>query len=188
MEAMYIRHQQFIILLLAVLTLLTGTYSQAATSGVYSKKGLSFQLPKDWSVVSDDKLIDEREVVVRVTDTSKIVITMIAKKLLEKDHAHAQLATSLKRFADKFNQRHHIEKFQMSGQVKQIKSHRHGHEGLMESRNGIYTNNKPIEAIREFYRFDLKNTVLFLTLDTNRAEYRSTGTGLGVLMDSLKAK
>lgn len=174
------------LLLLITLTLFIGGCSNSQAADTYSKDGISFQLPKQWSVSNDSQLFDERSIAINTTATSVVLIEGFAKDLLEREPEHKQLSSSLKRYANNFKKRDITTKLQTSQPITEETVQRLGHNGLKETQKFIIADKVNELSIREYYRLDTKDEVIFITMDTNKDEYPQAASGFDVILKSFK--
>lgn len=188
MRTMLLQRRDIATVFMTVLCLLVGSSSHAATAEVYSKKGLGFQLPAAWNVISDNKEGDDRVVQVRANGNATVTLTLFNKKKFMKDSKNKQIPSSLKQFAEKYNTRTSVSGLNKVGPAKLQTAHRLGYSGLVETQEVTLPNDGRSEVIHEHYRVDIKETVVFVTLDCHRVDYKLNLPGFSSLLRSIVIK
>jgi hypothetical protein len=175
-----------VFILLSMIILLVGGCNDTQAANAYSKDGVSFKVPKNWAVLNDSQMFDERKIVVQTNGTSLVTIEYFSKPLLEREPEHKIIATSLKRYANNFNKRDITAKLQTPQPIAQETVQRDGHTGLKETQKFIIANKINETSVREYYRLDTKDEVVFITMDTSADDYKKISSGFDTILNSFK--
>jgi len=160
--------------------------SNSQAANLYQKQGIQFQYPKIWSVETDSKLFDEHTVALKTTTTSVVLVESYNRRILEREQEHKSLKSSLERFARQYAQRDFTAKLQNQEPIKQTFIERDGYTGLKEVQKFSISDKINETSIREYYRLNGTDTVVFVVMDTSKKEINKTAMGLEQILKSLK--
>ena len=177
-------------ILLVVFSLLVGSSHDSQAATTYRKDQLSFKLPTGW-VAKEDYMApgSRRSIGVDTTGASLILMEIYFKPQWEyAAHAKKDTSSLLEQYAARFKKFDIVAKLQPKQQQPWIQSkvQRKGHEGLRETQKFVITDLIDENSIREFYRIDVKDEIVFITMDTAEDEYKQTAAGLEVILGSFK--
>ncbi len=175
-----------LVALFSILSLVSGCHAEESTHS-YAKNGLSFHYPATWKINDDFLLPGTRRALSVETPTPSIIrIEMYAKDTLLYTPEYRQYDTSLKQFAKRYNKLDVGAKLTKPEPITQKYVERGHWKGLRETQPyniGTYVNET---LVREFYRMDTKNEIVFITMDTSKDEYKSTSAGFDTILKSFK--
>lgn len=170
--------------LLLTFTVLAGSSHATQAANTYHKDQLSFKLPTGWAAKEDFRSPGSlRSIGVDTTGRSQILIEMYSKDLLLNLAEYRQHISSLKQHALRFNRYDITAKPQP---ITQSTIQRKGHKGLKETQKFIVSELVNEHQIREFYRIDVKDEIVFITMDTAENEYEQTAAGLELILATFK--
>lgn len=157
------------------------------TDKTYSKDGLTFSYLPGWTVDEDVMFPGARRSLVIDSPTKSLVsIEMYAKKALAAHPEYREYNASLKSFAVRYKNRGIYAKLQTRDPEKQVFIKREGKSGLKETQRVKFGDMVDAIMTREFYRFDTKDEVIFVTMDTTKDEYKAAAAGLDRFLRSFK--
>lgn len=176
-------------LLLSIsLAILPVTHCPAQTpASQYQKAGLSFTYPTSW-IVSDDVQYpgSQRSLSIETPRTALMTIEVYTKQTLTAFPEYRQYDASLVQFARRYDGRDITAKLQTNTPIKQAFVHRHGSKGLKETRLFRIGDLVKKTMISEFYRFDTKGQIVFVTVTAPKSEWRTTITGFDTILKTFK--
>lgn len=174
-------------ILLAVFSFLVGSSHATQAATTYRKDHLSFKLPTGWVAKEDFRSPGTRRSIgVDTNGTSLILIDMYSKDVLLNLTEYQEHTSSLKQHAIRFNKHDLTAILKIPHPITQSKIQRKGYEGLKQTQNFIIGDVVNENSIREFYRIDVKDEIVFITMDTNENEYLQTAAGLELILGSFK--
>lgn len=153
----------------------------------YSKDGLSFNYLSNWTVDEDVMFPGtQRALVVESPTKSLVSIEMYDKKTLNSYPEYRKYNASLKYFANRYKNRGIYAKLQTRYPNKQVFINRERQKGLKDTQRVKFGETVDAIMTREFYRFDTKDEIVFITMDTTKEEYKATAAGLDTILKSFK--
>ncbi len=146
--------------------------------------------PTGWKVDEDFMLPGTRRSISveppKDSSTSSVLIEIYSKNNLLYIPEYRQYDSSLKQFAKRYNKRDVGAKLTKPEPITQKFVTRDNWKGLQETQPfniGTYINDT---LIREYYRMDTKDEIVFITMDTEKDKYKATASGLDTILKSFK--
>ena len=153
----------------------------------YTKDGLSFAHPANWIVEEDLQFPGtRRSVLVNTPNKSQVTIEMYLKDNLTFFPEYRHYKSSLEEFAKRFKNRDITAKLQRRHSIDSAFIKRQGMEGLKDIERVEIGDLVDVTVICEFYRVDTKDEIVFITLDTNKDEYKATTPGFDTILKTFK--
>lgn len=166
----------------------TGCHAKQDTVN-YEKNGLVFSVPATWAVKEDYRAPgSRRSVSIATPETSLVLIEMYARDVLLEIPEYQNYGSSLRQFAKRYNSRDITGKLQSNMPATYADVKRKGLNGLKEMQQFKISDVVNELLIREYYRVDTENEIVFIILDTSKDEYDSTVTGINVILSSFAYK
>ena len=169
--------------------LLAGCKGLQATH-VYHKDRLSFSLYEDWVVNDDYNAVDVRYVYMKNQNPgiTQIVIEIRHKNDPDLKAGFRQYDASLKKFASRYNKRDIAFNERTPQPITQSAIQRRDIDGLKETQKFV-VNFREVhinrDSIHEFYRFNTRDQIIFIALDTSGDEYEQSEAALELILTSL---
>ncbi len=130
----------------------------------------------------------QRSLVIDSPTKSLVSIEMYDKNSLNTYPEYRKYNASLKYFANRYKNRGIYAKLQTRYPNKQVFINREGKKGLQDTQRVKFGDMVDSIMTREFYRFDTKDEIVFVTMDTTKDEYKATAAGLDTILKSFKYK
>ena len=120
--------------------------------------------------------------------TVSVWIDIYAKHLLLSRPGYQDHALSLKQYALHLNRYDPPPQLKAPQPITQSTVQRKSHEGLKEIQKLIFETFINENKIREFYRIDVRDEIVFISLYTNEAKHPQAAAGLELILGSFKYK
>ena len=157
------------------------------TNQIFDVNQLSFSIPNDWKVVEDSKSPwGSRMIGIDTSGISLINIEVFPKEKLTAPEDQA-IMSSIKKFAHNYNKKANTfgKLATTSNPAVTDTVSRSGYEGLREAVT-MTMFNQDASYIREFYRVDFTDQVVFVVFDADKKEFSKFSDNFSQLLTTLK--